>query len=107
MDTVLSAKGSNKCILTFYIPETELLIARLLDPCTQGAVKHVFDSFEKSLGTYQFLTIFEVCLTDRGKELENSEKMETGIHGIQRTSIYYCDPMRSNQKEKQTIRIIL
>lgn len=24
--------------------------------------------------------------------------METGIHGIQRTSIYYCDPMRSNQK---------
>jgi hypothetical protein len=34
MDTVISAKGSNKCILTFYIPEMELFIARLLNRCT-------------------------------------------------------------------------
>ena len=26
------------------------------------------------------------------------EKLETGINGIQRSSIYYCDPMRSGQK---------
>ena len=35
MDTVLCAKGSNKCILTFYIPETELFIARLLQRKTE------------------------------------------------------------------------
>lgn len=42
--------------------------------------------------------MFEICLTDRGSEFGDPEAMETGINGIQRTSIYYCDPMRSNQK---------
>lgn len=98
MDTVLSAKGSNKCILTFYIPEMELFIARLLNRCTTGAVRASIDHLEKALGTYNFLSVFEVCLTDRGSEFGNVEALETGINGIQRTSIYYCDPMRSNQK---------
>ena len=53
---------------------------------------------EKSLGTYDFLTMFGVCLTDRGSEFENPVTLETGVDGFQRTSIYYCDPMRSNQK---------
>ena len=37
-------------------------------------------------------------MTDRGSEFEDPESLETGIHGIQRSSIYYCDPMRSGQK---------
>ena len=98
MDTVLSAKGSNKCILTFYIPETELFIARLLNRCTEGAVKASIDQMERALGTYDFLTIFELCLTDRGSEFGDPEKLETGINGIERMSVYYCDPMRSGQK---------
>lgn len=98
MDTVLSAKGSSKCILTFYIPETELLIAHLLPRCTEGAVRRVFDQMELSLGTYHFLTVFEICLTDRGHEFGDPDSLETGIHGLERTSIYYCDPMQSNQK---------
>lgn len=98
MDTVMSAKGSNKCILTFYIPETELFIARLLNRCTEGAVKASIDQMEHALGTYDFLTVFEICLTDRGSEFGNPEKLETGINGIERMSVYYCDPMRSGQK---------
>lgn len=98
MDTVLSAKGSAKCILTFYIPEMELLIAHLLQRCTQGAVRMAFDQMEHAMGTFSFLTVFEVCLTDRGSEFGDPESLETGINGLQRTSIYYCDPMRSNQK---------
>jgi len=98
MDTVLSAKGSNKCILTFYIPETSLFIAHLLNRCTEGAVKAVIDQMERSLGTYNFLTVFEICLTDRGSEFGNPDKLETGINGIERMSVYYCDPMRSGQK---------
>lgn len=98
MDTVLSAKGSNKCILTFYIPETELFIARLLNRCTEGAVKTSIDQMERAPGTYDFLSVFEVCLTDRGSEFGNPEKLETGINGIERMSIYYYDPMRSGQK---------
>lgn len=98
MDTVLSAKGSSKCILTFYIPQTQLLIARLLPRCSAGAVKAALDQMERSLGTYDFLTVFEVCLTDRGSEFSDPAKLETGVNGIERMSVYYCDPMRSGQK---------
>ena len=68
MDTVVSAKCSNKCILTFYIPETELFVARFLTNCSFRCVKNAIDKMEKSLGTYDFLTMFGVCLTDRGSE---------------------------------------
>lgn len=98
MDTVLSAKGSNKCILTFYIPETELFIARLLNRCTKGAVKAAIDQMERALGIFNFLTVFEICLTDRGSEFGDPVSLETGVNGIQRMSVYYCDPMRSGQK---------
>lgn len=98
MDTVLSAKGSLKCILTLYIPEMELLIARLLQRCTAGAVRMAVDSIEKSLGTEQFQEILSPILTDRGSEFSDPDSLENGINGIQRTSVYYCDPMRSNQK---------
>jgi IS30 family transposase len=98
MDTVLSARGCSKCILTLYNPETELLIARLLPRCTERSVKAVFDRLEHSLGTYDFLSVFEVCLTDRGSEFGDPVLLETGISGVQRCSIYYCDPMRSGQK---------
>ena len=47
---------------------------------------------------YDFQTLFEYILTDRGSEFGDPESLETGFTGIQRTSIYYCDPMRSGQK---------
>lgn len=50
------------------------------------------------LGTYDFLSTFEYILTDRGTEFGNPESLETGVNGIQRTGIYYCDPMRNGQK---------
>lgn len=69
MDTVISAKGSDKCILTFFLPDSELFLAYLLNRRTAGAVRAVFDRLEKALGTYRFLTLFETILTDRGSEL--------------------------------------
>ncbi len=53
---------------------------------------------EQALGTYDFLTVFGICLTDRGSELGDPNALETGINGIGRMSLYYCYPMRSNQK---------
>ena len=98
MDTVISASGSQKCILTFCFPDTGLFLAYLLNRCTQGAVKEVFDRLEKKLGTYDFLRLFHIILTDRGAEFGDSEALETGFYGIERSSIYYCDPMCSGQK---------
>lgn len=65
---------------------------------TEGAVRLIFDRLEKRFGTYDFQTLFEYILTDRGSEFGDPESLETGFTGIQRTSIYYCDPMRSGQK---------
>lgn len=98
MDTVISAKGADKCILTFFLPDSELFLAYLLNRRTAGAVRAVFDRLEKALDTYRFLTLFEVILTDRGSEFGDPESLETGIDGLERTSIYYCDPMCSGQK---------
>ena len=70
----------------------------IINRCTKGAVRLIFDRLEKRLGTYEFISVFENILTDRGSEFGDPESLETGIHGIQRSSIYYCDPMRSGQK---------
>ena len=58
----------------------------------------VFDRLEKKLGTYDFLRLFDTILTDRGSEFGDPAALETGINGMERTSVYYCDPMRSGQK---------
>ena len=35
------------------------------------------------------------------------EALETGMEGIQRTSIYYCDPMRSGKRRCGATHIML
>ena len=53
---------------------------------------------QHQLGTYDFLTLFNTILTDRGSEFGDPDSLETGSEGIIRSSIYFCDPMRSGQK---------
>ena len=98
MDTVHSSRSSRKVILTFFLTREKLFLAFLMNRCTKGAVRMVFDRLEKQLGTYDFLTLFHTILTDRGSEFGDPESLENGIHGIVRSGIYYCDPMRSGQK---------
>jgi IS30 family transposase len=98
MDTVHSSRESRRTLLTFFFTEEKLFLAFLMNRCTKGAVRLVFDRLEDRLGTYDFLRMFQYLLTDRGVEFGDPEALETGIRGIQRTSIYYCDPMRSGQK---------
>lgn len=98
MDTVHSSRDSKKTILTFFFTREKLFLAFLMNRCTEGAVHLVFNRLEKRMGTFEFLSVFEYILTDRGSEFGDPETLETGIDGIQRTSIYYCDPMRSGQK---------
>lgn len=98
MDTVHSAKDSKKVLLTLFFTKEKLLLAFLMNRCAEGAVRLVFDRLEKRMGTFEFNSVFEYILTDRGSEFGDPDSLETGVNGIQRTSIYYCDPMRSGQK---------
>ena len=98
MDTVHSSRESRKTRLTFFFPKEKLFLAFLMNRCTKGSVRLVFNHLERRLGTHEFLSVFECLLTDRGSEFGDPETLETGVAGIRRTSIYYCDPMRSGQK---------
>lgn len=99
MNTVHSSRESRKTFLTFFFTREKLFLAFLMNRCTKGAVRLVFDHLEKKLGTYEFLTLFEHLLTDRGSEFGDPGSLETGICNIERTSIYYCDPMHSGPKD--------
>ena len=88
----------DKGILTFFLTREKLFLAFIMNRCTKGAVKLVFNKLEHQLGIYDFLTLFNTILTDRGSEFGDPESLENGINGIMRSSIYYCDPMRSGQK---------
>lgn len=98
MDTVHSSRESSKTLLTLFFTHEKLFLAFLLNRCTKGAVRLTFDRLENRLGTYEFISVFENILTDRGSEFGDPDSLETGIHSIQRSNIYYCDPMRSGQK---------
>ena len=98
MDTVHSSRESKKTLLNFFFTKEKLFLAFLMNRCTEGAVRLVFDRLEKRMGTHGFFSVFEYLLTDRGSEFGDPDALETGINGIHRTSIYYCDPMRSGQK---------
>ncbi len=98
MDTVHSSRDSKKVLLTFFFREEKLFLAFLLNRCTKGEVRRVFDKLESRLGTYEFITLFNTTLTDRGSEFGDPESLELEINEIQRSNIYYCDPMRSGQK---------
>ena len=98
MDTVHSAVGSSKTLLTFFFTREKLFLAFLMNRNTEESVRLVLNRLEKRFGTFDFLTLFEYILTDRGAEFGDPDSLETGVTGIQRTNIYYCDPMRSGQK---------
>ncbi len=66
MDTVHSSRKSKKTLLTFFFTREKLLLAILMNRCTEGAVRLIFDRLEKRLGTYEFISAFEYILTDRG-----------------------------------------
>lgn len=98
MDTVKFSKDSQKTLLTMLFTKEKLFLAFLLNRCSKDAVRSVFDRLEKRMGTFDFISAFEYILTDRGSEFGDPESLETGLNGIERSSIYYCDPMRSGQK---------
>ena len=98
MDTVHSAKGSSKTLLTFLLTECKLFLAFLMNRNTTGAVKLVFNRLQQRLGIHDFSLIFKYILTDRGPEFGDPDSLESDSSGVRRSNIFYCDPMMSGQK---------
>jgi len=99
MDTVHSSQDSKRVILTFFLTREKLFLAFIMNRCTKGAVKLVFNKLEHQLGTYDFLTLFKHDSYGSQIRIRRSRvSRKTALIGIMRSSIYYCDPMRSGQK---------
>ncbi|MFS2073158.1 hypothetical protein ACEN9D_30965, partial [Pseudomonas sp. CT11-2] len=63
-------------LLTFFFTEEKLFLAFVMNRCTKGAVRLVFDRLEKRMGTYEFISAFEHLLTDRGSEFADPDALE-------------------------------
>ena len=97
MDTVHGTRRG-KVLLTFIFRNCSLMIAFIIDSCTQVAVKEVIDKLYKMLGCQVFKKSFLVILTDNGSEFKKPETLELDNEGNERTKIFYCNPMASYQK---------
>lgn len=100
MDTVKSARGSHKTLLTFILPGSEFFLAFLMQHGGEKDVLNVFDYLTRQLGVQTFSRLFPVILTDNGVEFKDPEALEHAENGAQRTRIFYCDPMSPRQKPR-------
>lgn len=97
MDSVEGRKGG-KVLLTLYFRSCSLMIAFLREKNTARSVKETIDHIYDELGHETFSELFPVILTDRGSEFTDPLALEFTKEGKRRTRIFYCDPMRSDQK---------
>lgn len=100
MDTVIGRATTGKVLLTLLFREFNFMIARLLPDKTSKSVKEELDNIEKIIGTNLYKRIFKYILTDNGGEFQRPEELEKSIDGSKRSSIYYCEPNRSDEKAK-------
>lgn len=97
MDTVKSARGCKKCLLTFTFEKGNFFLAFLLKDATQGSVLAVFDHLTEQLGLAAFRALFPVILTDNGVEFKDPISLEHSMKNCLRTRLFFCDPQASWQ----------
>jgi hypothetical protein len=97
MDTVIGRKGG-KVLLTLFFRNSSLMVAILLDSCTQACVKSAINKIYDDVGLDVFKSNFQILLTDNGSEFLDTDAIEYDLNGDQRTKMFFCDPMASYQK---------
>ncbi len=102
-DSVVGLQSNSKDILTLHIVSTKFQFHLLKEHGSAQATVAWFDALEKYLGSRSaFENIFGILLLDRGVEFDNWKDMESSClePGKRRCRVFYCDPMRSNQKSQ-------
>ena len=97
MDTVEGVKGS-ECFLTFLLVTLGILLVFKLENQDSESVAKKFKELKSILGYEQFLKVFPIILTDRGKEFYDVEAIECNGDIIKDTKLFFCNPGRSDQK---------
>ena len=101
MDTVLSGKGDNACLLTLLFRKSNFMLAFLLKEKTTEEVGRVFTWIKSRLGIELYKQAFACVLTDNGSEFADPEVIEIDDETGERICrVFYCDPGKSGQKGK-------
>lgn len=98
MDCVEGKQEDVCAILTLHLVTFHLQLYFIMPEHTAECVVSALDMIEEALGTELFKQIFELILTDNGHEFWDIQSMERSITSGKRTSIYFCEPNRSDQK---------
>ncbi len=98
MDCVEGIKEDRAALLTLHFPSFCMQLAILMPEHTSKAVITALDTIEEALGADLFREIFEVLLTDNGHEFLDIKGMERSMYGGKRTTVFFCEPNRSDEK---------
>ena len=98
MDCVEGKQEDVCAILTLHLVTFHLQLYFIMPEHTAECVVSALDMIEEALGSELFKQIFELILTDNGHEFGDIQGMERSIISGKRTSIYFCEPNRSDQK---------
>lgn len=99
MDTVISAEGSNKVLLTFHFVKFHFQLAYLLPSKESANITSAINSICDDIGIDDFKILFEVILTDNGSEFSDPSSIEIEPEtGEVRSHVFFCNPYRSCEK---------
>ena len=98
MDTVVGRSGKDEqCILTLFLRRIGFQFYILLPRKTARCVVEAIDTLQ-AVCRPRFSMMFGLVIADRGSEFSDVERIEHGKNGVKRLSLYFCDPMQSQQK---------
>jgi len=99
MDTVLSAEGSKKTLLTLHFVKFHFQLAYILPNKESETITAAMNSLCNRIGIEYFKQLFSVILTDNGNEFADPEAIEVEPEtGEIRSKIFFCHPYRSGEK---------
>lgn len=100
-DSVEGYAHNTKDILSLHMVACAFQFYLHKDHASTEAVVAWYDAIERALGSPEaFEALMGVQLVDRGVEFDDWAGMERSclVPGAQRCRVFYCDPMKSNQK---------
>ena len=98
MDTVVGRLGRDEQrILTLFVRRIGFQFYILLPSRTARCVVEAVDALQSVCGA-RFSQVFGLVVADRGTEFSDVERIEHGKNGVKRLSLYFCDPLQSQQK---------
>lgn len=98
MDCVEGKKEDKAVLLTLHFVKSHMQLAFIMDEHNSKNVVATLDKIELTLGKELFQKAFPLILTDNGHEFTDISGMERSIYGGKRTTVYFCEPCRSDQK---------